>query len=115
GHMGEAHAYATDRVSGALYRLRLDAGAAWETLDSEEKVQGTVLVAHRGSLYRVGGMTARNPPGQPADLYSLASVARFDVEQRRWESFPPLPEPRSSHDACWVGDKLYVAGGWALK
>ncbi len=27
---------------------------------------------------------------------------------------PPLPEPRSSHDAVVIGDALYVVGGWTL-
>jgi hypothetical protein len=33
----------------------------------------------------------------------------------QWESLPPLPEPRSSHDVVVIGDKMIVAGGWTLK
>ena len=42
----------------------------------------------------------------------MADVARFDPKTKQLESLTQLPEPRSSHDAVVIGDKLYVAGGW---
>jgi N-acetylneuraminic acid mutarotase len=42
-------------------------------------------------------------------------VEAFDPLTRAWRSLPPLPEPRSSHDAVVVGDELYVVGGWELQ
>jgi hypothetical protein len=71
-------------------------------------------VSHRHFLYRVGGMAARNASGQKADLYSTASISRYDVRHALWEEHTPLPDARSSHDATLVGDTLFVGGGWRL-
>ncbi|MCC6232762.1 MAG: hypothetical protein IT580_08975 [Verrucomicrobiales bacterium] len=114
GYRGVRHAYSADMVSGALHRLPVAGGTAWEELPSVDPAQGAPLVAAGDALYRVGGMAARNPPGQPSDLHSKAGVHRFDLLQRAWTEIRPLPAARSSHDACVVGDDLYVAGGWRL-
>jgi len=73
------------------------------------------MVEHRGYLYRVGGFTAMNKPGDPQDLRSQADFARFNTQTQTWEALPSLPEARSSHDAAVVGDTLYVVGGWNLQ
>jgi hypothetical protein len=114
GHRGERHQYSADLVSGSLHRLRLTQGSTWERLASAEPAQGTALVAHRHFLYRVGGMAARNAAGQKSDLYSTASISRYDVRRRLWEEYTPLPDARSSHDATVLGDVLFVGGGWRL-
>jgi hypothetical protein len=59
-------------------------------------------------------MAARNSPGEDDDLHSVAEFARFDPEKKEWTAMPSLPQPRSSHDAVVIGDKLYVVGGWVL-
>ena len=114
GHKGERHAYSADMVSGSFHRLRLNDGRAWEALLSAPPAQGLAMVAHSGSIYRIGGMAARNPAGVKQDLFSMTLVQRFDPRRARWQELPPLPAPRSSHDAITIGDKLYVAGGWQL-
>ena len=73
------------------------------------------LVAHRDQLYRIGGMSAHQKPGEPDDLVSTAEFARFDPKSQSWTTLPPLPAPRSTHDAVVVGDKLYVVGGWSMR
>ena len=40
--------------------------------------QGQPLVGHRGYVYRIGGMAARNPAGTKQDLYSLSVAQRFN-------------------------------------
>jgi N-acetylneuraminic acid mutarotase len=114
GHRGERHDYTVDQVSGSFHRLNLKDGSAWERLPSTEPGQGMPLVAHGRHLYRTGGMAARNRSGEKQDLVSSDSVLRFDTISKRWESLPSLPEPRSSHDAVVLGDRLYVGGGWQL-
>lgn len=114
GHKGERHDYSAAKVSGAFHRLRLDDGATWQRLPDAPPAQGVPLVAHEGRLYRIGGMAARNQPEQKQDLYSMSSVLRYDVRRARLEEFAALPEPRSSHDAVVVDDKLYVGGGWRM-
>lgn len=114
GHKGERHEYSASMVSGAFHRLRLSAGTHWEKLPDAPPAQGAPLVAHGHFIYRIGGMAARNQPGEKIDLHSHATVSRYDLRRGLWEDFEPLPEPRSSHDAVVLGDKLYVAGGWTL-
>lgn len=114
GHVVRTHAYSTDSMSGRFSRIRLDGSGTWERLPEGPKLQGLNLVAHRGYIYRVGGMEATNAPGQPESLRSVREVARFDPAAGRWEALPPLPEPRSSHDVVVVGDTLYVVGGWSM-
>jgi hypothetical protein len=115
GHVVRTHSYSTDAVSGRFSRLRLGGNGAWERLPDGPKLQGLNLVAHRGKVYRVGGMQPQNKPGEPQDIRSVADVARFDPATNRWEALPPLPMPRSSHDVALVGDKLIVVGGWTLR
>ena len=115
GHVARTHTYHTRAVSGRFHRLKLSPGAAWEELPGGPGLQGMNLAAHKGKVYRVGGMEPRNKQGEKADNYSIADCARFDPATMRWESLPPLPEPRSSHDVVVVGDKLLVIGGWNMK
>jgi hypothetical protein len=115
GHTGPAHTYSTEAVSGSFSRLPLAQGGQWEALPPGPPMQGLNLTAHAGKIYRIGGMTPRNKPGEPADNHSLAGCAVFDPERRVWESFPPLPEARSSHDAAVIDGKVIVTGGWTIK
>jgi N-acetylneuraminic acid mutarotase len=73
------------------------------------------LAAYKGKIYRIGGMSPHNKPGEPEATYSVADCARFDPATRQWQPFPSLPEPRSSHDVVVIGDKLIVTGGWTLQ
>lgn len=115
GHVGRAHAHSRENLSERHLRLDLDApAAAWTELAPDRAVQGTALVAHDGRLYRIGGLTAHNAPGEQEALESLASVACFDPARGTWEELTALPEPRSSHDALVVGERVYVVGGWTL-
>ena len=115
GHIGREHRHTTHNTVGSFRRLNLADGKSWEELRAGPSLQGTALVAAPdGSLYRIGGMAARNQPGEEEDLHSTDSVQRFDPQTGRWQEATPLPEPRSSHDAVVLGDQLYVAGGWQL-
>lgn len=114
GHAGKVHGYSTETAQGAFRRLKLAGGAKWEDLPAGPKMQGVSLVAHKGKLYRVGGMQPRNKPDEKGDSVSLTSVACYDPAAKEWHPLPDLPEGRSSHDAVVVGDTLYVVGGWNM-
>jgi YHS domain-containing protein len=114
GHKGTRHEYNNQTASGAFHRLSLADGKTWESLAGGPAVQGMNLAAHEGKIYRVGGMTPVNKPGEEQDLVSIADVARYDPVKKSWESLPALPEPRSSHDMAFIGSKLYVVGGWNM-
>jgi len=115
GHTGKTHQHSTENVSGAFFRLNLIDRTTWEMLPGGPTVQSVSLVSHGDKVYRIGGLSARNQPGEPEDLYSVPDVARYDPATRKWENLEALPEPRSSHDAALVESRLYVAGGWQLK
>ena len=115
GHLGPPHHFSTASESGALERLELAPGSAWEDLGAVSPgVEGAALAAHHGLLYRVGGLRVDNAPGKPEDLHSVKTVQRYDPASGRWEDLTPLPEGRSAHGAAVVGDRLYVVGGWTL-
>ncbi len=114
GHSGKTHAYDNKSTLGTFHRLKLDGGTKWEELPGGPVLQGMNLAAHGGKVYRVGGMSPRNAPGEPADSVSVADVARFDPKSGKWEELPALPAGRSSHDVVVVGDKLVVVGGWQM-
>ncbi len=115
GHIAPTHSYSTESVSGQFARLKLsDIGGKWEQLPGGPGLQGMNLVAYKGMIYRVGGMSPRNKPSEAAATYSVAECARFHTDTLRWEPLPPLPEARSSHDVVVIGGKLIVVGGWTL-
>lgn len=119
GHFGRAHHYSQEGQSNQLLRLELtqrpaEQPAQWEPLATGPKLTGLALVEHAGRLYRVGGFTAKNTDDQEQDLWSQDSFALFDPAAGEWRDLPPLPEPRSSHDAAVLDGQLYVVGGWRL-
>jgi len=114
GYHGEPHKYSRDGQSDDFLRLNLRDPRQFELLDGGVAVQGAALAARGRTIYRAGGMVARNGAGAESDLYSIADVAAYDTTTRTWSTLPPLPEARSSHDLEVVGDRLVALGGWAL-
>ncbi len=114
GQMGSAHEYAAEFQNKNLYALDPSKSGSWEVLSTGPGLQGLALVAYRDQLYRLGGFEARNAQGEKHDLHSVSGFSMFDPVSGTWQSLPSMPEPRSSFDACVVGDFVYVVGGWAL-
>ncbi len=116
GHAVRTHSYSTDAVSWQFHRLSLtSADAQWEALPGGPAVQGMNLASHDGRVYRVGGMQPRNQPGAKVNNHSIADAACYDPQVGMWLPLPTLPAPRSSHDVAFIGNTLYVVGGWAQK
>jgi hypothetical protein len=114
GHTGVTHAYSVETTSRHFRRLNLKDRTTWEELPMGSDLQGLALVSDGKSVYRIGGMSARNQPGKEQDLYSVADFARFDPDSKVWINLAPLPQPRSTHDAAVIGRKIYVVGGWSM-
>lgn len=114
GHIGEAHAHSKKNLSTTFQRLPLDGMGSWEQLPEGPGLQGLPLASWNGAVYRVGGLSAKNEPGDDADLTSVVDFVRYDPAAKSWTPLPPLPEGRSSHDAAAANGKLYVVGGWNL-
>ena len=115
GHTGTTHEYSVATTVKRFRRLSLLDRTTWEDLPMERDVQGAALVTDGQSLYRTGGMTARNQPGQPQDLISNADFARFDPTTKTWTDLAPMPAPRSTHDSAVIGRQVYAVGGWWMK
>ncbi|APW63115.1 galactose oxidase [Paludisphaera borealis] len=115
GHVGKTHSYSEETTAKHFRRLNLEDRKTWEELPLQQDLQGLALVSDGKSLYRIGGMVAKNKTGEEHDLHSVADFSRFDPETKSWTALAPLPEPRSTHDAIVVGRTVYVAGGWHMK
>jgi N-acetylneuraminic acid mutarotase len=115
GNTAAAHSYSYATQSPRFRRLNLKSPQAWEELAPGPRLQGTALVAVRGKLVRIGGFSAHNAEGEENNLWSVPDVAAYDPEAGTWTNLPPLPAPRSSHDAAVIGDTIYVVGGWQLR
>lgn len=114
GHIGKTHVHSVDDQTGRFLRLDLEASGGWEEIGSFEALQGLALVPWQGGVCRIGGMKALNRRGEKDDLHSIADVVCWQPATRNWKALPPLPAPRSSHDAVVHAGKIYVAGGWRL-
>jgi len=114
GHTGGAHQHSKKNLALSFQRIDLTSPKAWESLPVGPGLQSVSLVAHGGSIYRVGGLSALNEPGEKENLVSVTDFFRFDPTAKSWTPLEPLPVGRSSHDSIAVGSKVYVIGGWDL-
>lgn len=116
GHTGESHHYSVQEQSDQLLALDVTkSGAEWKVISNGPRLQGLALVSFGGKLIRIGGFQATNKENEDHCLVSSSEVAVYDTLAGTWSSLPSLPEPRSSHDAMIVGDRVYVVGGWTLE
>lgn len=115
GKSGKAHAYATAYQNREVLCLNVeDKDAAWASVAENLGLQGLAIVSHGGNIYRIGGLEAKNDEGAEHDLHSVSEVLQFNPKKPAWTPMPSLPEGRSSIDACVVGDKIFVVGGWKM-
>lgn len=114
GARGRPHHYDRLSQSPLFARMNLANPTDWEMLPETTALQSVALVTFGDGLVRVGGMRSLNEPGTEQNNISVDQVERYDPANRTWTPLPPLPRPRSSHDAVVVGSHLYVAGGWRL-
>lgn len=114
GWRGEPHAYDREHQSDAFLVVDPLRDPEWRAAPGLGRVQSPALVTTDAGLVATGGLVAHNATGTPSELESLDRVARFDVATASWHPLPPLPEPRSSHDATLVDGELWLVGGWRI-
>ena len=117
GHSGVAHGFGKDLLVNHFRRIRFDDPQAnWEELAMHDSAQSTALVSDGDFLYRIGGLSFLKGKGENEVLFNSTSYfTRYDRNEDKWSELPPLPIPRSSHDAAVLGRKVYVVGGWNLQ
>ncbi len=115
GHIGRAHQHSAENLSQTFQRLNLKQPQAWETLPLKTPLQGLAMAPHGDNVYRVGGLSVANKKKEDSKMTSLATVERYSPEKEAWESIESMPTGRSSHDSVFMGNHLYVVGGWAMK
>ncbi len=121
GQTAGAHSYSAESQNGELLIHDLQGQPEWSRVPAGRGVQGLGLVSHGTRVIRIGGFEARNEAGKPDDLHSLANCGSIDLRELgadaipEWQPVPALPEPRSSFDACLIGDTVYVVGGWCMQ
>ena len=111
GYFGQPHDYWRKYQSRDFYRINLLDGGVEALPFFGETLQSVALTTTPdGSLIRMGGMSIQ----ENRDLLSIDAVERYRPDAREWTELPKLTTPRSSHEACIIGDTLYVVGGWRL-
>jgi N-acetylneuraminic acid mutarotase len=115
GKSGRAHHYARSFQNRDVFCLPVDGSQKkWRSVGENLGLQGLSIVGHKGKVYRIGGLEAKNKEGDEQDLHSTASFVEFDPATKTWRKLPDLPEGRSSIDACVAGNNIFVAGGWNM-
>ncbi len=115
GTTGGFRDYSIDHQHADLWRVNLEKKGKWEKLLTDKYLESAAIVNHKGYIYFIGGLSASNKKDEPMNVSSVADVKRYDPKSNKLESLTPLPEPRSSHGATIIDDKLYVVGGWQIK
>ena len=115
GHTGRAHQHSAENLSQNFQRLNLKRPEAWEALPLKTPLQGLAMAPHGESVYRVGGLSVTNKKKEDSLMESLPTVERFSPEKKAWEAVAAMPTGRSSHDAVFLGDQLFVVGGWTMR
>jgi N-acetylneuraminic acid mutarotase len=88
----------------ALRQAASPAAAPWtDVADYPEAVMDDAVADHDGKVYTVGGSDG-------TDKFQDANV--YDPTTRAWSPIAGFPERVQAASAAFLGDTLYVAGGW---
>jgi N-acetylneuraminic acid mutarotase len=91
-------------AKAATERQSTPESAPWtDVADYPTAVMDDAVAEHDGKIYVVGGSDG-NYPIPDANVYDPATGS--------WSAIAPLPEPLNASSAGFIGDTLYVAGGW---
>ncbi|WP_306210188.1 carboxypeptidase regulatory-like domain-containing protein [Actinoplanes sp. RD1] len=78
--------------------------APWsEVADYPDVVLDNLAAASHGKVYSVGGTTG---------FTRFDTMYVYDPATKAWTAGPSLPKPIAGHAGGFIGDTLYVTGGW---
>jgi len=76
----------------------------WQTLATyPTAVMDNSVATYQGQVYSVAGTDGTK---------MFSSAARYDVASNTWKPIADMPDMREKPSAAFIGDKLYVTGGW---
>jgi N-acetylneuraminic acid mutarotase len=78
--------------------------APWtDVADYPDTIMDDAVADHDGKIYVVGGNDGS---------YAIPDANVYDPSTNAWSSIAPLPQPLNASSAGFIGNTLYVAGGW---
>jgi hypothetical protein len=93
-----------DGASPASARQSTPESAPWTDMaDYPTAIMDDAVAEHDGKVYVVGGSNGD---------YPLPDANVYDPATGSWSAIAPLPESLNGSSAGFIGDTLYVAGGW---
>ena len=110
GHQGAEHTYPEESFVDRCSVLNLKSNQWHEIAPRPAKAHGFQMIAYNGFLYAFGGF-AFSSQHKPK-WKSLDSVDRYDIANNKWERIGQMPRARSSNQAVFIEDKVYLIGGW---
>jgi N-acetylneuraminic acid mutarotase len=91
-------------AQGAVARQATPEAAPWaDVANYPEAIMDDAVADHDGKVYVVGGSDGN---------YALADANVYDPSTGAWSTIAPLPQTLNAASAGFIGDTLYVAGGW---
>lgn len=76
----------------------------------EGGLMGVVAFFHDGHLYAFGGEWRGGSLHAPRGAISRSAFV-LDLERRRWNPLPPMPEPMAYGHAVWFQERIWLVGG----
>jgi N-acetylneuraminic acid mutarotase/uncharacterized glyoxalase superfamily protein PhnB len=103
-HTSLARVAGTSSGQDTTLRQATPETAPWtDVADYPEAIMDEAVAEHDGKIYVVGGSNGD---------YALPDAYVYDPGTNTWSAIAPLPEPLNASAAGFIGDTLYVAGGW---
>jgi N-acetylneuraminic acid mutarotase len=94
----------TAGVNGTTLRQATPEAAPWtDVADYPTAIMDAAVASHDGKTYVVGGSNGN---------YAIPNANVYDPAAGSWSAIAPLPQPMNASSAGFIGDTLYVAGGW---
>ncbi|MGH3164558.1 MAG: carboxypeptidase regulatory-like domain-containing protein [Trebonia sp.] len=93
----------TSAGSATVRQATAEAGPWADVADYPTTVTDDAVAEHDGKIYVVGGNDG---------AYEIPDANVYDPSAGTWSAIAPLPEPLGASSAAFIGDTLYVAGGW---
>ncbi len=77
----------------------------------QSRANFAIVWSNDGRLFSFGGQTGPHKSTQTVEMLSCSNMDADPLANSTWTFVAPLPKPRQSHAAAFIGGKVVVAGG----